>query len=79
MAGGVTCVIARRLYSQHASGNLPGDWLDVDEFKDPQITKSSHRSLARRIWPVFVSNTTSWNSAAPKPPDSITVRVVERK
>jgi hypothetical protein len=59
VAAGATCIIARRLYDQHAgrSGTpeagtpadassppaqpitLPGDWLVVDDFKDPRIAK----------------------------------------
>ncbi len=37
VAAGATCVIARRLYAQHARDDLPGDWLIVDRFSDPRI------------------------------------------
>lgn len=38
-AAGATCIIARRLYTQFASGALPGDWLIVDDFADPAVAR----------------------------------------
>lgn len=37
VAGGATCIIARRLYNMYASGALPGDWLLVDDFNDSAV------------------------------------------
>ena len=37
VAAGATCIIARRLYNQFASGALPGKWVIVDDFSDPAI------------------------------------------
>lgn len=39
VANGATCIIARRLYDKYAKGALPGDWLVVDDFKDPAIAE----------------------------------------
>ncbi len=36
---GATCIIARRLYDQHASGKLPGKWIIVDSFTDPAVAR----------------------------------------
>jgi hypothetical protein len=79
VAGGATCVIARRLYAQHASGKLPGDWLIVEDFKDPQIAKK----LSPFLGPPdvarfrFKHQIVEFRRAAA--PDSITVRVGERQ
>ncbi|MCE5231637.1 hypothetical protein LLG95_18825 [bacterium] len=37
VAAGATCIISRYLYSQYATGTLPGDWLIVDQFTDSRI------------------------------------------
>ena len=79
VAEGATCVIARRLYAQHASEKLPGDWLVVDDFKDPQIAKK----LAPFLGPPdvarfrFKHHVVEFRRA--EEPDSITVQVVERE
>lgn len=79
VAGGTTGVIAHRLYSQHASGTLEGDWLIVDDFKDPQVAKK----LAPFLGPPdvarfrFKQHVVEFRRA--EAPDSITVQVVERK
>lgn len=78
VAGGATCVIARRLYAQHTSEKLPGDWLIVDDFQDPQIA----RKLSPFLGPPdvarfrFKHHTVEFRRA--EEPDSITVRVAER-
>ncbi|MCP4643998.1 MAG: hypothetical protein GY851_26380 [bacterium] len=37
-AGEAACIIAHRLYAQHAGEqDLPGDWLVVDDFRDPAV------------------------------------------
>lgn len=79
VAAGAACVIARRLYQQHASSNLPGDWLVVDDFKDPQIAKKLSPFLgppdaARFRFKHHVVEFRKGNA-----PDSITVCVTERK
>jgi hypothetical protein len=79
VAGGATCIIARRLYAQHAPGKLPGDWLIADDFRDPQIAKK----LAPFLGPPevarfrFKQQVVEFRRAGA--PDSISVRVVERK
>jgi hypothetical protein len=79
VARSATCVIARRLYAQHAKGKLPGDWLIVDDFKDPRIAKK----LSPFLGPPdvarfrFKKNVVEFRRA--EAPDGITVRVVERK
>jgi hypothetical protein len=79
VAAGATCVISRRLYAQHASGVLPGDWLIVDDFKDPQVTKK----LSPFLGPPdvarfrFKHHVVEFRKA--EAPDSISVRVAERE
>ena len=79
VVAGATCVIARRLYAQHASKSPPGDWLVVDDFKDPRIANK----LAPFLGPPdvarfrFKRQVVEFRRA--EAPDSITVRVVERK
>jgi hypothetical protein len=34
---GATCIMARRLYALHATGEMPGNWVVVDDFKDPRV------------------------------------------
>lgn len=79
VAAGATCVIARRLYALHAAGDLPGDWLVVDSFQDPRIAKK----LVPFIGPPDVArfrfrrHVVEFRKSAE--PDSITVRVLERR
>jgi len=79
VAAGATCVIARRLFAQYATGDLPGDWLVVDDFKDPKIA----RKLAPFLGPPdvarfrFKHNVVEFRRG--EVPDSIRVRVLERK
>ncbi len=76
---GATCVIARRLYAQHATNSLPGDWLVVDDFKDPQIATK----LAPFLGPPdvarfrFKHQVVEFRKA--DAPDAIAVRVTDRK
>jgi hypothetical protein len=79
VAAGATCVIARRLYSQHTSGNLPGDWLVVDDFKDPQIAKKLTPFLGPPDVARFRFKHHVVEFRRAEAPDSITVRVTERK
>lgn len=37
VAAGATCIISKRLYDQHASSPLTGDWLILDDFKNPKL------------------------------------------
>lgn len=79
VAGGATCIIARRLYAAHATGDLPGDWLIVDDFKDPRIAAK----LAPFLGPPdvarfrFRSQIVEFRKTGE--PDSIGIRVVERR
>jgi hypothetical protein len=79
VAGGATCVISRRLYNQHASSGLPGDWLVVDDFKDTQIAKR----LAPFLGPPDVARFRFKHQVVEfrrgEARDSTTVRVSERK
>ncbi len=40
VARGATCIIPRRLYSRHASGNLPGHWVIVDSIRDKSVAEA---------------------------------------
>lgn len=79
VAAGATCIIARRLYEQHASNVLPGDWLIMDDFKDPRIANK----LAPFLGPPdvarfrFKTKIVEFRKAAE--PDSITARVLDRE
>lgn len=79
VARGAACVISRRLYAQHASGNLPGDWLIVDGFKDPQVA----RKLAPFLGPPdvarfrFKHHVVEFRKVEAR--DGISVQVSERK
>jgi hypothetical protein len=79
VAAGATCVIARRLYSQHASEKLAGDWLIVDDFKDPQVAKKlapflGSPDMARFR---FKHHVVEFRKGAE--PDSLTVQVTKRQ
>lgn len=39
VAAGATCIISRHLYTLYAKDHLQGDWLIVDDFKNPQIAQ----------------------------------------
>lgn len=45
VAAGATCLISRRLFDAHARDPLPGDWLVVDDFKDPAVRDRLSRFL----------------------------------
>ncbi|GMU23820.1 MAG: hypothetical protein AMXMBFR13_38980 [Phycisphaerae bacterium] len=47
VAAGATCIIARRLYNRHAKADLPGDWLVVDDFKDPRVAETLQPFIGR--------------------------------
>jgi len=79
VASDATCIIARRLYARHATGNLPGDWLIVDDFKDPRIA----RKLTPFVGPPDVARFRFKHEVVEfrraDTPDAISVRVMERK
>ena len=79
VAGGATCVIARRLYAQYATGSLPGDWLIVDDFKSPQIAKKLSAFLGPSDVARFRFKHEVVEFRRAEAPDSITVRVVKPK
>jgi hypothetical protein len=78
VAAGATSIIARRLYTQHAKADPPGDWLIVDDFKDPRIATK----LVPFLGPPdvarfrFKHNIVEFRKAAE--PDGINVRVSDR-
>ncbi len=79
VAAGATCIIARRLYTAHATDALPGDWLIVEDFKDPRIAATlapflGSPDVARFR---FKSQIVEFRKAAE--PDSITVQVLPRR
>jgi len=79
VAAGAACVIARRLYVQHAPGELPGDWLIVDDFKDRRIAPKLQRFLGPADVARFRFKHQVVEFRKSGKPDGITVRVVERK
>ena len=79
VTGGTTGVIAHRLYSQHDSGTLDGDWLIVDSFKDPLVAKKLAPFLGPPDVARFRFKQHGVEFRRAEAPDSITVQVVERK
>ena len=79
VAGGATCIIAHRLYAQHAKSDLPGDWLVVDDFKDPRIAKK----LASFLGPPDVARFRFKHQIVEfrrtSDTDGVSVQVLERK
>lgn len=77
-AAGATCVIARRLYAAHQTGDLPGNWLIVDDFKDPRIAAT----LAPFLGPPDVARFRFKDQIVEfrkgDKPDSINVQVLDR-
>jgi hypothetical protein len=78
VAAGATCIIARRLYAEHTSTPLPGDWLMVDDFKDPRVADK----LSRFLGPPDVARYRFKNCVVEfhkdKEPDSINVQIARR-
>jgi len=78
VAAGATCIIARRLYTLYAKDHLPGDWLIVDDFKDPQIA----RKLTPFLGPPDVARFRFKNKIVEfrkaNEPDRLSVRVIDR-
>lgn len=78
VAGGATCIISQRLYDRHADAKLPGDWLVLDDFKDPRLGQA----LARFLGPPDVARFRFKRQVVEfrqgPEPDSITVRVLDR-
>jgi hypothetical protein len=75
---GATCIIARRLYKQHASWELPGKWLLFDSSVDPRIAQKLEPFLGppdvARFR--FAHHTVEFRKGAK--PDQIEVKVTER-
>jgi hypothetical protein len=75
---GATCVIARRLYQRHATGELPGNWLVFDSSVDPRIAEK----LAPYLGPPdvarfrFAHHTVEFRKGSKT--DQIEVQVTER-
>jgi hypothetical protein len=78
VTAGASCIIARRLYARHASGELAGDWLLVDDFKDAAVKAK----LAPFLGPAdvarfrFKHHVVEFSKGAA--PDSIRVQVAPR-
>ncbi len=79
VAAGATCIISRRLYAQYADGTLPGDWLVVDDFKDPRIAAKLAPFLGPPDVARFRFRDCTVEFRKDKEPDSVSVTVVERK
>jgi len=75
---GATCIIARRLYDRHASGQPAGNWLVVDSFLDPRLAQT----LAPFLGPPdvarfrFAGHVVEFEKGPG--PDQIEVKVTER-
>ncbi|MGB9624907.1 MAG: hypothetical protein ACPMAQ_08600 [Phycisphaerae bacterium] len=79
VAAGATCIIARRLYARHAKPDLPGDWLIVDDFKDPRIAKKLVPFLGPPDVARFRFRHDIVEFRRGSEPDAVTVRVSDRK
>lgn len=79
VAKGATCIMARRLYAQHTTGELQGDWLIVKDFKDARIAEK----LSPLLGPPDVARFRFKHSVVEfrhsDALDSINVRVVRRE
>jgi hypothetical protein len=78
VAAGATCIIARRLYDRHATGDLPGHWVVADNFRDPQIAKSISPFLGPPDVARFRFKRHLVEFRKTEAPDVITLRVTER-
>ena len=75
---GATCIIAKRLYDQHASGKPTGNWLVVKSFLDPGVAQTlkpflGPPNIARFR---FANHIVEFEKGSR--PDQIEVKVVER-
>lgn len=79
VAAGATCIIARRLYALHAQSDLPGNWLILDNFKDPRIKET----LAPFLGPPDVARFRFKHQIVEfrktSEVDGVSVQVIERK
>ena len=78
VAAGATCLIARRLYAQHASGKLPGDWMVVDDFKDAAIARKLAPFLGSPDVARYRFKHAIVEFRKDQEPDSLSVRLLER-
>ena len=78
VAQGATCIIARRLYERCAPAALPGSWLVVDSFTDPQIAGRLAPFLGPPNVARFRFRSQVVDVTKGPRPDAVTVSVQER-